>query len=234
MSIAAMVAPAAWAGPPFLTDDPEPTDVNRWEIYGPFLEAEGREGDLAGAAGVELNFGVAEDWQLTVGLPASYARDDGNWQWGAGDLEVSAKFRFYHREDVSIAVFPGLSLPTGSNGMSGGEVTALLPIWAQKNVGQWSIFGGGGYAINPGAGNRDYLTGGVAVTRSYSERLMMGIEVDRQGADTEGGSASTSLGVGAILDFEGPFRLLGSAGPTFDDAGGSVGFHAFIALGMDF
>jgi hypothetical protein len=198
------------------------------------LEVEGRDADLAGAVGVELNFGAAQDLQLTVGLPASYARDDGGWQWGAGDLEVSAKYRFYHREDVSIAVFPGLALPTGSNGMSAGKITALLPVWAQKNVGPWSVFGGGGYAINPGSGNRNYLTGGVAVTRSYSERLMMGVEIDRQGADTVGGSGSTSLGMGMILDLEGPFRLLGSAGPTFDDAGGSVGFHAFIALGLDF
>jgi hypothetical protein len=72
------------------------------------------------------------------------------------------------------------------------------------------------------------------VARSHSERLLVGIEVDRQGADTAGGSGSTSMGVGMILDLEGPFRLLGSAGPTFDDAGGSVGFHAFIALGLDF
>jgi hypothetical protein len=29
-------------------------------------------------------------------------------------------------------------------------------------------------------------------------------------------------------------RLLGSAGPTYSDGGGSPGFHAFVALGLDF
>jgi len=236
LSIAAIVPPAAWAGPPFLTDDPEPTGTGHWEVYGPFMEAEGRGSLLEGATGVELNYGGAPGLQLTIELPASYVRNSGDWQWGAGDIAVSAKYRFYHDPDadVSIAVFPGISLPTGSNGMGAGEFTAFLPVWAQKNMGEWSVFGGGGYAINPGAGNRNYLTGGIAVTRSYGERLLVGVEADRQGADTAGGSGSTSLGLGAIYDFEGPLRLLGSAGPTYDDAGGSVGFHAFIALGLDF
>ena len=39
LSLAA--ATPAWAGPPFLTDDPEPTETGHWEIYGPLLETEG-------------------------------------------------------------------------------------------------------------------------------------------------------------------------------------------------
>lgn len=35
-----LLAPAtAWAGPPFLTDDPEPTETGHWEIYGPSSRA---------------------------------------------------------------------------------------------------------------------------------------------------------------------------------------------------
>jgi hypothetical protein len=113
-------------------------------------------------------------------------------------------------------------------------VTALLPVWAQKDAGPWSVFGGGGYAINPGAGERDFWTGGVAVARTVSRQLLVGVEADRQGADTVGGRASTSLGVGAILQLKAPFRLLASGGPTFVDGEGSPGFHAFVALGLDF
>ena len=66
------------------------------------------------------------------------------------------------------------------------------------------------------SGNRDYWTGGVAVTRQFGERLLVGVEADRQGPDTVGGRASTSLGLGAIYDLPGPLRLLASGGPTFD------------------
>jgi len=124
-------------------------------------------------------------------------------------------------------------LPTASNGMGAGRVTALLPVWLQKDSGPWSVFGGGGYAINPGAGNRDYWTGGVAVTRQLGESLLLGVEADRQGRDTVDGRAATSLGLGAIIDLPGPLRLLASGGPSFED-GGAEGFHAFAALGLDF
>lgn len=230
-----LLASPAWAGPPFLTDDPEPTDTGHWEIYAPIFEAEGRGEDFEGATGVEINYGAAPDVQVTVGLPAAYAHDSAGWHWGAGDAEVSVKYRFYHDEDqgLSIAAFPGITLPTASNGMGNDKVTALLPVWFQKDSGKWSIFGGGGYAINPGTGNRNYWTGGLAVTRQFGEQLTLGVEADRQGADAIGGRASTSLGVGAIFDLKGPLRLLASGGPTFSDDG-TASFHSFVALGLDF
>jgi hypothetical protein len=127
-----------------------------------------------------------------------------------------------------------VTLPTSGRGLGNSKATALLPVWAQKDMGGWSLFGGGGYAINPGRGNRDYWTGGVAVTRQLSKALLVGFEADRQGADAIGARASTSLGAGAILRLKPPFRLLASGGPTFEDGASSPGFHAFAALGLDF
>ena len=225
---------AALAGPPYLTDDPEPTETGHWEIYAPLLEATGSGSDYDGAVGAEINYGVAPDVQLTVGIPVAFARSAGRTRWGAADLEASVKYRFYNDEanDFQMAVFPGLTLPTGRNGMSAGRVTALLPIWAQKDVGTWSVFGGGGYAINPGAGKKDFWTGGVAVARQLGERLSLGVEGDLEDASEVGGHATTSLGLGATYDLPGPLRLLASAGPTF--SGGAHGFHAFAALGIDY
>lgn len=236
IALAALLLPAAaLAGPPFLTDDPEPTDTGHWEIYGPLFEAEGSGDDFEGALGTEINYGPAKDVQFTVGLPAAYTHDAAGWHWGAGDLKASVKYRFYHDEaaGLQIAAFPGITLPTASNGMGSDHVTALLPIWAQQDLGEWSVFGGGGYAINPGAGNRDYWTGGIALTHRFGERFLLGVEADRQGADTVEGRASTSVGLGAIYDLPGPLRLLASGGPTSEDGGGS-GFHVFAALGLDF
>lgn len=236
ITLAALISnSAALAGPPFLTDDPGPTDTGHWEIYAPLFEAEGSGDNFNGILGVELNYGAAKDLQLTVGLPAAYTHDAAGWHWGAGDLEASVKYRFYNNEaaGLQIAAFPGVTLPTASNSMGSGHVTGFLPIWVQKDSGPWSVFGGGGYAINPGAGNRDFWTGGVAVTHRLGERLLVGVEADRAGPETADGRASTSLGLGAIYDLPGPLRLLASGGPTFED-GGTEGFHAFAALGLDF
>ncbi|MEO6717504.1 MAG: transporter [Novosphingobium sp.] len=226
---------AAWAGPPFLTDDPEPTETGHWEIYAPLFEAEGRGIDFTGSLATEINYGAIKDVQLTVSLPVAYAHDQTGSHWGAGDFEVSVKYRFFHNEaaGIQIAVFPGVTLPTATNGMGAGHITALLPVWGQKDFGRWSVFGGGGYAINPGVGNCNYWTGGIALTRQFGDRLVVGVEGDRQGADVVDGRASTSLGIGAIYDLPGPLRLLASGGPTFGD-GGTRGFHAFAAVGIDF
>ena len=226
----------AWAGPPFLTDDPEPTDTGHWEIYGPLVEASGRGRDYEGSTGVEINYGAAPDLQLTVGVPYNFTHDASGTHWGAGDLEVSAKYRFFHDEkaEISVAAFPGIILPTATKEMGNPKVTALLPIWFQKDSGSWSVFGGGGYAINPGSSNRNYWTGGLAVTRQINPRLLLGVEANRQGSDTVGGRASTSFGLGAIYQLPKPFRLLASGGPTLEDGGGAAGFHAFLALGLDF
>jgi hypothetical protein len=229
-------ASAAGAGPPFLTDDPEPTDAGHWEIYAPLIEAEGRGRDFAGAAAIEVNYGAAPDLQLTAALPTAFAHDARGWRWGRGDVELGAKYRLVHNDDagLQVAVFPSLTLPTASAGLGAGRVTALLPVWVQKDAEAWSVFGGGGYAINPGPGNRDYWTGGVAVTNQIGERLLLGVEADWQGADTIGGKGATSLGVGLIYRLKAPFRLLASGGPTFEDGGGPAGYHGFVALGLDF
>ena len=231
-----LIPTLAWAGPPFMTDDPEPTEAGHWEVYGPLIELEGKGKDYEGAVAAELNYGASPDLQLTLEVPLSYSHDVAGMKWGGGDVAISAKYRFYHNEDagLSVAVFPSLTLPTASNGMGASKVTALLPVWVQKDLGTWSIFGGGGYAINPGVGNNDYWTGGLAVSRQVTQKLLLGIEANRQGADTIGGKGSTSLGVGAIYQLKAPFRLLASGGPTFEDRGGVTGFHVFMALGMDF
>lgn len=227
---------ATWAGPPFLTDDPAPTDFQHWEIYAPMLEITGKGQEYEGALGAELNYGAVPEVQVTIGLPLAFAHDGAGMTSGRGDLEVSLKYRFFHDDaaGISFAAFPGVTLPTAAHGLGSDHVTALLPVWAQKDFDRWSIFGGGGFVINPGRGNRDYWTGGIAVTRQLSDNLLVGIEADRDGSDTVSGHASTSLGIGLIVQLPKPFRLLASGGPTFTDDGGAAKFHVFMALGADF
>lgn len=231
-----LMTPPALAGPPFLTDDPEPTETGHWEIYAPLVEAEGAGPAFEGSAGVEINYGAAPDIQLTLGLPLAYVHAADETDWSAGDLAVSLKYRFYQNEalGLSLAFFPGVTLPTASDNMGAGYVTAFLPVWFQKDAGSWSVFGGGGYAINPGKGNQDYWTGALAISSQVTPSLTLGLEVQRQGADTDDGKARTDLGIAAIWKLNKPLRLLASAGPTFTDESKTTGFHAFIALGLNF
>lgn len=236
LALTLLLAPAAArAGVPFLTDDAGATESGHLEIYGPLFETEGRGSDFEGALATEINFGLAPGLQLSAEIPVAFAHDRSGTRWGTGDIGVSAKYQFYRDEHagLAIAAFPALTLPTASNGMGNRKVTALLPLWIQKDAGPWSFFGGGGYAINPGSGNRDYWTGGLAVTHQLTRRLLLGVEATRQGADAANGAGSTRLGVGGIYQLGAPFRLLASGGPTFEDGRPGAGFHAFLALGLD-
>jgi len=225
---------SALAGPPYLTDDPVPTETGHWEIYA-FAAGEGHRSTFDADAGLDLNFGPMEGVQLTATLPLSlsHAPVEG-WQSGAGDLEVGVKYRFFEDEShgSSAAIFPRAILPTASH--SPGEKTRfLLPLWLGKDfAGGTSLFGGGGYTINPGGGNRDFWQAAIALTHDLGEHVSVGAEVTRQGADVIGGTAQTRAGVGSVVKLSVHHALLFSGGPTWADH--EMGYHFYAAIGLDF
>ncbi len=226
---------AAWAGPPYATDDPEPTERGHWEIYA-FGDGEGAHGDWDGVAGVDLNYGPIEDVQLTATIPIAFVHESGlGTRTGFGDLEIGVKYRFLHqdREGIDVAVFPRVILPTAGHEFGPGKTQLLLPIWAQRDFGPWSLFGGGGYTINPGAGNRDFWQGGLALTRTISERLSLGGEATIEGPGETGGHSVRGLALGGIYKLGGPFALLVSGGPLAEHHGPN-GWRAYAALGLAF
>lgn len=233
LGFAAVAAPAV-AGPPYLTDDPVPTDTGHWEIYG-FTALEGRGSTIDDDTGFDLNYGPVTDIQLTATLPLSFSHAPGEaWSGGSGDVELGVKYRFVHddRHGLSAAIFPRVILPTAAH--SPGEKTRLLlPLWIGKDLpGGTSLFGGGGYLINPGPGNRNFWQAAVAVTHDLSEKVSAGAEITRQGPETAGGTAQTRAGVGAIARVNDHYALLFSGGPTWADH--RTGYHCYAALGLDF
>lgn len=220
----------AWAGPPYFTDDPEPTDYKHWEIY-LFTGGIGRNGQVEGSAGVDLNYGAAKDLQLTAVLPADYGGDGGLC---TGDVELAAKYKFVHQKDGSavpdIAFFPRAFLPTSRESR---RTQLLLPVWAEKDLGPWSIFGGGGYQLNPGPGNRDYWLEGVSVTRAVTKRLTLGAEIYHQGPDAFDARPFTGINVGASYKLKAPFSLLFSFGPGLQNARSEGRYAFYTALKLD-
>ena len=227
-------AAPAWAGPPYLTDDPVPTDLRHWEFYG-FIDDEGISGTQDGDAGFDLNYGAAEGVQLTATLPLSFSREQSRgWRSGSGDVEVAVKYRFLNDEKhgVSAAIFPRLILPTSSLAEDG-KTRILLPVWLEKDfAGGTSLFGGGGFEINPGPGNRNFWQAGAALTKDVSEELSIGAEITREGPDSDGGTPQTRAGVGAIAKLSTHYSLLFSGGPTWADH--RTGYHLYGALGLFF
>lgn len=229
----AMAAPAL-AGPPYQTDDPAPTDLKHWEIYN-FVDVDGAGSDFAGEGGLDLNYGAAPELQLTATLPLAFTHQEpGGWNGGAGDVELGAKYRFAKDENggLQAAIFPRLILPTSAADLGGRRTRLLLPLWVQKDFGRTSLFGGGGFEINPGSGNRNFWQAGIAATHDFTDRLQLGAELYWQSADIRGGDNLAGADIGMIRKLGGPFELLAAGGPTF--TGGRSGYHAYAALGLNF
>ena len=74
------LAQPALAGPPYLSDDPEPTDYKHYEIY-TFSNGTATRDGRSGEAGIDFNYGAAPNLQLTARcLPVSRARQRaGQW-----------------------------------------------------------------------------------------------------------------------------------------------------------
>jgi hypothetical protein len=231
LALAGAAAPA-FAGPPYLTDDPVPTDTGHWEIYG-FTTGEGRGSTLDADAGFDLNYGPVKDVQLTATLPLSVSHDSlEGWRGGTGDLELGVKYRFLNDEKhgISAAVFPRAILPTST--IATGEKTRfLLPVWIGKDFhGGTSVFGGGGFEVNPGPGNRNFWQAAVAATQDVSDKVSIGAELAWQQPDTEGGTNQLRIGIGSIVKLSDHYALLFSGGPTWADH--RTAYHLYAAVGM--
>lgn len=222
------------AGPPYLTDDPIPTETGHWEIFA-FTAGEGHSSTIDDDVGLDLNYGAFQRVQLTATLPISFAHAPGDgWRSSTGDVELGLKYRVLHDagSGLSAAVFPRAILPTATHSR-GGNMQFLLPVWVGKDfAGGISVFGGGGYQINRGAGKRDFWQGGIAVTGNLRSDISVGAELTRQGPDVDQASAQTRAGIGSTIQLSGHSSLLFSGGPTWADH--HTAYHFYAALGLNY
>jgi hypothetical protein len=203
------------AGPPFMTDDPEPVDLNNWEVY-VFGQGDrtADENAVSGPA-LELNYGIARNTQLHLVAPIANTSSPGSgWSSGYGDTEAGIKYRFIDESESfpQVGVFPMAELATASSGLGNGRTWYRVPLWVQKSWGPWTTYGGGGEALNSARGQRDYSFAGWLVQRDLGNFLSLGAELFTQGASSTETRGYTIANIGGTLKFTEKFNLLFSAG----------------------
>jgi hypothetical protein len=217
----------AWAGPPFVTDDPEPAELGHYEIniaaIGSFTSG-GRQGSLPD---IDANYGAAENVQLHLGIQNGYAGTTGrSTRYGYGDTELGVKYRFVEEDEggwqPQIALYPNLEIPTGSRTkqLGTGEVRAFLPIWLQKSAGPWTGFGGGGYWINPPNGDtaeKNYWFAGAGLLRRLDDKWNLGGEIYWQSPNGEEIATGAAFNLGGEYDIDETYHILFSAGRNLED-----------------
>lgn len=222
----------ARAGPPYLTDDPEPTDYRHFEIY-TFSNGTATRDGTSGEGGIDFNYGGAPNLQLTATLPAGYNFPaSGSSAASLGNIELAAKYRFLTQENfgVDVSIFPRVFLPSASPDVGEQHMSFLFPMWVEKDWGKWSAFGGGGCEINRGGASENFCLMGAAITRQIIPSLQVGLELFHQTPDTHGGEATTSIGTGFRYDLSENFHLLGYLGRGVQNADTTDRYNWYTAI----
>jgi len=232
----------AQAGPPYLTDDPDPVDYHNFEFIA-FMQRDqtGAFNNLAAPA-MELNYGGFHDTQLHFGAQYANFSQNGVAARGMGDTELAIKYRFLHetKHRPEFTFYPALEIPTGSasRGLGNGRAFYKFPFWMEKNRGPWTTYGGGGYIYNTEPGQRDSFYGGQLLQRTLNQHWALGAEVYYQGPQMasqpplfDSAPLTTSAWIwnaGGSYNFNPNLALLFSAGHSF-----TGDRNAVFYLGLD-
>ncbi len=227
-----IAASAAHAGPPFVTDDPEPVDLQHFEVYIASQYSRDSSGVSYTGPHVEVNYGAAPGLQLHVIAPYVTVRPEGGrTERGYGDTELGIKYRFIQERAnrPQVGVFPLVELPTGSGsrGVGSGHTQVFIPVWLQKSWGRWTTYGGGGYWHNPGEGNRNWWLTGWEIQKDLSDRLTVGAEVFHATPSEVDGESRTDFNIGGIANIDEGHHLLFSGGRALDGPDRFIGYVAY-------
>ena len=222
---------SAHAGPPFVTDDPEPPPPGGWEINVPFiLERTPGQTDMNTPL-FDLNYGLP-DIQLKLEFPIEVVNEDTTGtQAGAGDTLIGVKWRFFHNEksQLQLGTYPQLLVPTGdrTRGLGQGQPAYLLPFLAQKSWEKWTLYGNVGYWWQTGAETRNYVYAGAVLERQINERLELGVELFGNSPKQRGGRSDVAFNIGGTLKLREHLNLLFTGGR---DIVGDT--HAMVYIGL--
>lgn len=143
-----LLSSSAFAAHPLITDDTGTQGKGKFqlEINSEFATDKEKENGIAikeraGETAAALSCGIAENIDLVVGLPLQwYTQREGGMitadESGIGDMSVELKWRVLDSEEngISLALKPGLSIPTGSEekGLGYGRVSGGVTMIATR------------------------------------------------------------------------------------------------------
>lgn len=226
----------AFAGPPFVTDDPEPVAENTWEVNYGISKTWLNGSTSASLPAIDINYGYSENIQLHAQPRYSY-QTEGRGKYSSFDnTEIGVKYRFIHQEqndvEFMLGIYPMLQLPTGDKkiGEASGETQAFLPIWAQLNTEKWTLYGGTGYRVNNYTFSKNSWFLGVTALYEIDPNLKIGGELYRETASTQGGKYSSGFNIGGIYNISKAYGFLFSTGRALNKISETNDLSVFLAL----
>ena len=230
------LAAPAWAGPPFVTDDPEPVDYQHYEAY-IVSEGSGTVGGHTTTNLLEVNYGAMPDVQVSIALPYVIDSPAGQMtQQGMGDVVVGVKYRFQQETDSRpmVAFYPVVTAATGdaTKGLGNGGVQYFLPVWMQKNWEDWHLFGGGGYWVNRAQGGSSHWYFGAGLLNDMTGHFSLGGEIFHATDQRPLENSSNGFNLGGIYKINEHNRIVFSAGRAVVEISSQNSYSTYIGYGI--
>lgn len=187
----------AQATHPLITEDTGTQGTGRYqlEVFAEELEERATRRDLEVWTGV-LSYGIGETADVQVGLPVFRDGPD-----GVGDAALDLKWRFFERNAWSLALKPGVTLPTGDerDGRGTGKVTWGSLIILSYAPGAIAVHAHAGFRRNENKlGERESLRQlAAAATYRIGDVRFVG-ELTRETNPVPGGGTVRYSTIGAI------------------------------------
>jgi len=219
---AALAAASANAAHPLITEDTGTQGAQRRQ-----LEVFGEEAKDSGTRlrteryGAVLSYGIADSADVQLGLPWYRSGPD-----GVGDVSLDLKWRFFRRDTLSLAVKPGITLPTGDerDGHGTGQSTWGSLFILSWEPGAMALHAHAGYRRNENKlGERETLRQLAAAATYRVGNVKLVGELTRETNPVPGGRTVRYSTAGLIwslsrdLDFDFGWRA-GHGGATVNDA----------------
>jgi hypothetical protein len=218
------------AGPPFLTDDPQPVDFMHWEFY---ISSQSQFSDNnvdATLPHFEINYGLIPDVQVHLIVPMQYSKRETSIEYSYVSTEVGVKYRFINLDNgIQAGIFPIAEVPTGKNVSLAGEnnLKVFLPLWLQISYGKFTSYGGAGYWINPGTGNKNWVYAGWQGQYDFSETITLGGELYYHTADSNDSEGGVGFNLGGYININEHNHLLFSIGHNLTGANTTTGYVGY-------
>jgi hypothetical protein len=226
--VAALLPLRALAGPPFDTDDPDPTEYRNYEIYAGMTTHRDNAQSTSELAFLEINYGLMPNVQFSVhwGSIEQTSFQQPN-AYGTEDFQMGIKTRFIQESAHSpqVSIYPQVTFATGASGTTEGHGTFFLPIWAQKTMGKVTVFGGGGWEWDQNTTGSGDWQAGLAATYPLTTDDTIGMEVTR--TTPHDNYSQSDIGVGYIHNIGEHHALLFSIGRSYGPQPHYRGYAAY-------
>ncbi len=162
IAAALLIACPSWAGHPLITDDAGTVGQGKFqfELAGQYdWDKEDDSGVSVkyrgGEAAATLSYGVLDNVDVVLSLPYAWGKEKNNgvtvWdEKGIMDTGLEVKWRFFEKNDLSLALKPGISIPTGDDdkGLGSGRVAGQVFFIASQEMDPFAFHVNLGYIRN--------------------------------------------------------------------------------------